>query len=88
MDYDTICEDSKVKTLLEGRKIWKKSPTCFDKQQELFLLNSVKTSKIVFQIFVAFSEKLDFTTNLFGQLVQIGQDIRDIIEKKTLIGRP
>ena len=38
----------------------KKSPTCFDKTA--FLLNSVKTSGRFFQIFVAFSEKLNFIT--------------------------
>ena len=37
----------------------KKSPTGFDKTA-VFLLSSVKTSGRFFQIFVAFSEKLDF----------------------------
>ena len=49
----------KVKTLWEGHKIGKKFPPVFTKQ--LFLLSSVKTSGILFQIFVAFSEKLNFT---------------------------
>ena len=48
----------KVQTLW-GHKVWKKSPTCFDKT--LVLLSSIKTSGRFFQIFVAFSEKLDFT---------------------------
>ena len=39
---------------------WKKSPTCFDKQP-FFSVCSVKTSGRFFQIFVAFSEKLNFT---------------------------
>ena len=32
--------------------------------KQLFLLSSVKTSGIFFQIFVAFSEKLDFRWNI------------------------
>ena len=44
----------KVKILWEGHKIW----TVNTKQ--LFLLSSVKTSGTFFQIFVAFSKKLDF----------------------------
>ena len=43
----------------------KKSSTCFDKT--VFLLSSVKTSGRFFQIFVAFSEKLNFN-NLRGSL--------------------
>ena len=38
---------------------WKKSPTCFDKAA--VLLSSVKTSGTFFQIFVGFSEKLNFS---------------------------
>ena len=39
-------------------KIWKNLPPVLTKQ--LFLLSSVKASEIFFQIFVAFSEKLNF----------------------------
>ena len=49
----------KVKTLWESRKIWKNSPPVLTKQ--LFLLSSVKTRGRFFQIFVDFSEKLNFT---------------------------
>ena len=49
----------KVQILWEGHKIWKNLPPVLTKQ--LFLLSSVKTSGRFFQIFVAFSEKLDFT---------------------------
>ena len=52
-------EFDKVKILWEGHKIWKNLPPVLTKQ--LFLLSSVKTSGRFFQIFVAFSEKLDFT---------------------------
>ena len=48
----------KVKILWEGHKIWKNILPVLAKQ--LFLLSSVKTSGRFFQIFVAFSEKLDF----------------------------
>ena len=41
----------------------KKSPTCFDKTA-FFSQYSVKTSGIFFQIFVAFSEKLDFNSTI------------------------
>ena len=40
----------------------KKSPTCLTKQ--LFLLSSIKASGRYFQIVVAFSEKLNFTTTM------------------------
>ena len=53
----------KVKTLWEGHKIWKNLPPVLTKQ--LFLLSSVKTSGIFFQIFVAFSEKLNFISLIF-----------------------
>ena len=43
----------------KATKIWKNLPPVLTKQ--LFLLSSVKTRGIFFQIFVAFSEKLDFT---------------------------
>ena len=43
-----------VKTIWESHKIWKRSP------KQLFLLSSVKTSGRFSQIFVTFSEKLDF----------------------------
>ena len=49
----------KFKSKWEGHKIWKNLPPVLTKQ--LFLLSrSVKASGIFFQIFVAFSEKLDF----------------------------
>ena len=48
----------KVKTLWEGHKMWKNLPPVLTKQ--MFLLSSVKTSGRFFQIFVAFSEKLNF----------------------------
>ena len=50
---------SKVKTLWEGHKIWKKSPSCFD----VYLLSksaNLSKQEIFFQICVAFSEKLNF----------------------------
>ena len=47
----------KVKTLWEGHKIRKNLPLVLTKQ--LFLLSSVKISGRFFQIFVAFSEKLN-----------------------------
>ena len=54
LNYDKIvCV--KVKILWEGHKIWKNLPPVLTKQ--LFLLSS---SGRFFQIFVAFSEKLDF----------------------------
>ena len=56
----TWIQASEVKILWEGRKIWKNLPPVLAKQ--LFLLSSVKTSGRFFQIFVAFSEKLDITT--------------------------
>ena len=55
---------NKVQILWEGHNIWKKSPTCLEKT--VFLLSSVKTSGIFFQIFVAFSEKLNFSWNMEG----------------------
>ena len=55
----TVSLFSKVPTLWEGHKISKNLPPVLTKQ--LFLLSSVKTSGRFFQIFVAFSEKLDFT---------------------------
>ena len=39
----------------------KKSSTCFDQTVVFTQLSSVKTSGRYFQIFVAFSEKLNFT---------------------------
>ena len=46
----------------------KKSPTCFfDKTKQLFLLSRGKTIEIFFQIFVAFSEKLNFIEVTFCQ---------------------
>ena len=50
----------KVKMLWEGHKIWKNLPPVLTKQ--LFLLSSVKTSGRFFQIFLAFSEKQNFTS--------------------------
>ena len=50
----------KVKTLWEGHKIWKNLPPVLTKH--LFLHSSVKTSGRFFQIFLAFSEKLNFTS--------------------------
>ena len=47
--------NDKVKTLWEGHKIWKKISHLF-----WGLLSSVKTNGIFFQIFVAFSENLNF----------------------------
>jgi hypothetical protein len=52
----------KVDTLREGHKIGKNLPLVLTKQ--LSLLSSVKTSGRFFQIFVAFSEKLNFKTAL------------------------
>ena len=52
----------KVKILWEGHIIWKNISLGLTKQ--LFLLSSVKTSGRFFQIFVAFSEKLDFKASL------------------------
>ena len=48
----------KVETLGEGHKIWKNPPLVLT--QQLFLLSSIKTSGRFFQIYVVFSEKLDF----------------------------
>ena len=48
----------KVKTLWEGHKIWKKSPTCFDKTDVFTQYRQNKWE--IFSSFVAFSEKLDF----------------------------
>ena len=48
----------KVQILWEGHKIWKNHPPVLTEQ--LFLLSSVKISGRFFQIFVDFSEKLDF----------------------------
>ena len=53
-----------IKTLWEGHKIWKNLPPVMTKQ--LFLLSSVKTSRVFFQIFVAFSEKLNFKWDKLG----------------------
>ena len=52
----------KVPTLWEGHKIWKHRPPVLTKQ--LFLLSSIKTSGRFFQIFVTFSEKLDFIQDI------------------------
>ena len=49
----------KVKTLWEGQKIWKNLPPVLTKQ--LFILSNIKTGRRLFQIFVAVSEKLNFT---------------------------
>ena len=57
----------KVKKLWEGHKIWKNLPPVLTKQ--LFLLSSVKTSGRFFQIFVAFSEKLNFKANTWTSKV-------------------
>ena len=54
--YSITC--SKVQTLWEGQRIWKNLPLVLTKQ--LFLLSSVKRSGRFFQIFVPFSEKLNF----------------------------
>ena len=51
--------EGKVQILWKGHKIWKNFPPVLTKQ--LFLLNSIKRSGMFFEIFVAFSEKLDFT---------------------------
>ena len=49
----------KVEILWEGHKMWKKNlPSVLTKK--LFLLSSFKTSGRFLQIFVAFSEKLNF----------------------------
>ena len=53
-----VVQGHKVKTLWEGHKIGKNLTLVLTKQ--LFLLCSVKTSRRFFQIFVAFSEKLNF----------------------------
>ena len=45
----------KVKILWEGKKNWKNQLT-----KQLILLSSNKTSGRFFQLFVAFTEKLDF----------------------------
>ena len=62
--YCIHCFPHKVEILWEGHKIWKNLPPVLTKQ--MFLLSSVKTSGRFFQIFVAFSEKLDFMINLFS----------------------
>ena len=52
-------DKSKVKTLWEDHKIWKKSPSCFDK----YLVNQLiwqNKREIFFKFFLAFSEKLNF----------------------------
>ena len=51
----------KVKILWKSHKIWKHHPPALTKQ--LLLLSSVKISGRFYQIFVAFSEKLDFITS-------------------------
>ena len=58
MDFQISSTVIKVKTLWKVGKIWKNLPPVLTKQ--LFLLSSIKTSGRFFQIFVAFSEKLDF----------------------------
>ena len=55
----------KVKTLWKGHKIGKNIPLVLTKQ--LFLLISVKISGRFFQIYVAFSEKLNFSKWIFEQ---------------------
>ena len=55
---EEICQQLKVKTLWQGHKFWKNLPPVLTIQ--LFLLSSVKPSGRFYQIFVAFSEKLDF----------------------------
>ena len=57
----------KVEKLREGPKIWKNLLLVLTKQ--LFLLSSVKTSRRFFQLWAAFSEKLDFKC---GILVKCG----------------
>ena len=49
----------KVETLWESHILWKNIPPALKTQ--MFLLNSVKTSGRFYEIFEAFSEKLDFT---------------------------
>ena len=49
----------KVKTLWEGHKNRKNLPLVLTKQ--LFLIGSIKTNGIFFQIFASFPEKLNFT---------------------------
>ena len=58
---DAVIRLDKVQTLWEGHKIWKNLPPVLTKQ--LFLLSSVKTGGIFFQIFVTFSENLDINFN-------------------------
>ena len=53
---------AKVKTLWKGHKTGKNLPLVLIKQ--LFLLSSVKTCGRFFQIFLAFSEKLNFKKKL------------------------
>ena len=57
-----VVQGHKVKTLWEGHKIWKNIPPVLTKH--LSLLSSVKTSGKFFQIFVAFSEKLNFNDTI------------------------
>ena len=64
---DRLISLIKVKTSWEGHKFWKNLPSVLTIQ--LFLLSSVKTRGRFFQIFVAFSEKLDYKEGsvVFGQ---------------------
>ena len=56
---ETAVEQVKLRRCEKATKLEKNLPPVLTKQ--LFLLSSVKTSGRFFQIFVAFSEKLDFT---------------------------
>ena len=59
----------KVQILWEGHKIWKNFPSVLTKK--LLLLSSVKTRRRSFQIFVAFSEKLNFNRTRCRSLVML-----------------
>ena len=72
LDLDFLhvpCSFATVETLWESHKIWKNHPPVLTNQ--LLLLSSVKTCGRFFQIFVAFSEKLNFNSSHREYLINV-----------------
>ena len=72
----------KVQALWEGHKIWKNLPPVLTKQ--LFLLITSKQVGDFFQIFVAFSKKLDFNMDHVARGAKYG-NFGVLYEKEIII---
>ena len=71
---DAVIRLDKVQTLWEGHKIWKNLPPVLTKQ--LFLLCILKISGRFFQIFVALSKKLEFSSKQIRQITRTTEAIQ------------